>query len=65
MKNAFVLPTPAALPLNALRDALHASHLPATVKPLGRDGIKVTPGPNIPRPSLEAFVRGFLAGFAA
>lgn len=54
-----------ALPLNALRDALHAAHLPATVAPLGRDGVKVTPGPGIARDAVEAFLNGFLAGFAA
>lgn len=54
-----------ALPLNTLRDALHAAHLPCTVAALGRDGVKVTHGKGIDRKTVEAFLNGFLAGFAA
>lgn len=54
-----------ALPLDALRNALHAAHLPARVVAVGRDGVKVTPGKGISREAVESFVKGFVAGFAA
>lgn len=65
MKLPIITPVPLALPVNALRDALAAAHLPATVAEIGRDGIKVTPGKGIDRRTVEAFVKGFLAGFNA
>jgi hypothetical protein len=58
-----ILTVPPALSLNRLRDALHAAHLPAVVAPLGSDGVKVKPGAGIDRGRVEAFVRGFIAGF--
>lgn len=63
MRRARILTIPVALNIDALRDALHAAHLPATVKPLGRDGIKVTPGTGAAWPLVEAFINGFKAGF--
>ena len=63
MSLPLILTVPPALSLNRLRDALHAAHLPATVAPRGRDGVKVTPGAGICRKTVEAFVRGFVAGF--
>lgn len=60
-----IVAVPAALSLNALRNALHAAHLPATVAPTGRDGVKVTPGKGIDRRQVETFVKGFIAGFNA
>lgn len=62
---SIILTLPPAVPLNALRDALHNHHLPATVAPLGRDGVKVKPGQGIDRKTVEAFVKGFIAGFNA
>lgn len=56
---------PPDLPLDSLRNALHAAHLPARVVAVGRDGVKVTPGQGISREAVESFVKGFIAGFAA
>jgi hypothetical protein len=58
-----ILTVPPALSLNRLRDALHAAHLPAVVAPLGKDGVKIKPGTGICRKSVEAFAKGFVAGF--
>lgn len=60
-----ILTVPVALCLDALRNALHAAHLPATVTRYGRDGVKVKPGKGIPRPAVDAFVKGFVAGFSS
>lgn len=60
-----ILTVPVALCLDALRNALHAAHLPATVAPMGRDGVKVKPGKGIDRKTVEAFVKGFIAGFSS
>lgn len=64
-KLPIIAKVPRAMSLNALRDALHAAHLPCIVAPVDRDGVKLTPGQGISREQAAAFLAGFIAGFQA
>ena len=60
---SFIIPP--ALDVDALRNALAAAELPAKVGHPERDFIKVKPSKGQSWQVLNAFVKGFIAGFGA